>query len=217
MTIMTHIRRNCIPGLIFFAGFVGCAGSMHPREVMPGSQDSAVYAALVDSLFRRGASDTLFVSDSTITFRVPSDANRPPIRQAPWPTPLMDTIRGAWWRTFDAMPRELMVRLGNVSATREPIASLALPLPVHRLTRTELREIFQLGPFGGWREFDRRYPRARGYSSFTRIVYPSDDRQALVYYEYHCGGLCGGGNLVLLTRGDDRSWHVSKVLMLWIS
>ena len=104
-----------------------------------------------------------------------------------------------------------------MTATREPTSALDLPKPLILLTPGELGAIFQFGVGRGWDEFFRRYPQAKGYSSWSRISYGNDGRQALLYYEYHCGGLCGRGDLVLLARDDDDKWHVRQVLNFWIS
>jgi hypothetical protein len=69
---------------------------------------------------------------------------------------------------------------------------------------------------GGWIEFARRFPRAKRYSAFSRIAYSPDALTALMYYEYHCGGLCGGGDMVVVVREGDR-WRAKQILNLWIS
>jgi hypothetical protein len=85
------------------------------------------------------------------------------------------------------------------------------------LTGAELHEIFSSGP-NGWTEFHRRYPKQRGYLGLSPVAFSADSLDALVYYEYHCGGLCGRGDAVWLNRSaaTDR-WRLRKRVMFWIS
>jgi hypothetical protein len=49
------------------------------------------------------------------------------------------------------------------------------------------------------------------------VAYSADRRTAAIYYEYHCGGLCGAGNVVVLELAADNRWHVKTVLLQWVS
>ena len=53
----------------------------------------------------------------------------------------------------------------------------------------------------------RAFPGARGVSSFSRVGFDRSGTQALVYEVGVCGTLCGGTQLVLLEKYDDR-WIV---------
>lgn len=88
---------------------------------------------------------------------------------------------------------------------------------MRQLSVAELREIFRAGPGEGWVEFARRFPGARRYAAFSPVAYAADGRSALVYYEYHCGGLCGAGHLVFLERQADDRWRVTVALQTWVS
>lgn len=169
------------------------------KPVSPVSIDTAVYAALLDSIGLRPLPDTLLLGDSTLTFRAPTGGI---------PT----------WRTqFDSIPSELPPKLEVASQTKLPSSALALPRPVRIVARVELDEIFASGP-DGWREFYRRYPRQRSWILFSPIAFSVDSVHALVYYEYHCGGLCGGGDAVWLMRNAKTGrWFVRKRVMFWVS
>jgi hypothetical protein len=69
----------------------------------------------------------------------------------------------------------------------------------------------------GWDTFYRTFPGSRGYVEFTAPVFSSDHQQALVYVSHSCGGLCGTGWLVNLTRQADGHWRIAAQPMLWIS
>jgi hypothetical protein len=181
-------------------------------------QDSSVYSAVLDSVFPSRTSDTLLVRDSTLIFRMPRESNRPPAPDSVRSPGIrfVDSLRRDWWRKYDAIPHELLRRLEVVTLVREASSALQLPRPLYLISNAELRAIFSSGVNGGWIEFARRFPQAKRYSAFSKIAYTSDTSMALTYYEYHCGGLCGGGDIVLLVREGDR-WRVKQILNLWIS
>lgn len=163
------------------------------------SMSAQVYAALIDSLYKQPDSDTLLIADSTMSFRVPTNAV------------------SKWRQQFDSIPSDLPPQLEVASRSWQPSTSLPLSRPIRVLPYTELREIFKSGPGGGWAEFSRRYPRQRQYLRLTPIVFSADSLDALTYYEYHCGPLCGGGDAVWLKRDAAGRWSVRKVVWFWIS
>lgn len=179
---------------------VACGPTAGPASVAPRvAPERAVYAALIDSVYTRPVRDTLLLGDSTIGFRAPSGGI-------------------LTWRTqFDSIPRALPLALDEVSRVTRASATLPLSRPVRIITDAERREIFARGIEVGWVEFYRRYPRQRRYLRFSPVAFSSDSLDAMVYYEYYCGGLCGGGNAVWLTRRDDHTWRVRKVVGLWVS
>ena len=161
--------------------------------------DTDVYAALIASIHTRQIPDTLLVGDSTLQFRAP---------QGGVPR----------WRTqFDAVPAELTHGLETLSRSRRASAQLSLPRPVRIVSADALREIFSPRMRGGWQEFHRRYPNQRGYLRFSPVAFSADTLDALVYYESHCGGLCGRGEAVWLTRRASAHWRVRKVVGCWVS
>jgi hypothetical protein len=175
-----------------------CACATRPAPVAQPNSEVAVLAALLDSWYRNGLPDTLVVWDSTLSFRPPENPTNP-----------------SWIAQYDSLPRELVVELARISAQRASAARLELPRPVRLLSATEHRQIFREGP-RGWPEFHRRFPSARAYFAFTPVVFGPGGRDALVYFEYHCGGLCGGGNLVWL-QSAEQSWRVRQRVEFWVS
>ncbi len=91
------------------------------------------------------------------------------------------------------------------------------PLPGGRasavMASDEIPRTFQLD---FWKRFYERHPGSAGYFQATRAVVSGDGRQALIYVEHSCGGLCGSGDLHLL-RFRDGQWRVETSYMLWIS
>jgi hypothetical protein len=187
-------------------------------QTTQSDQDLSVYSAVLDSVFPSRIPDTLLVIDSTLRFRMPLESNRPAASDSLLSPDRyrFDGLRRDWWRRYDAIPHGLVRRLEAVSLVRQPSSALRLPRPVYLLSKVELREIFSSQVTAGWIEFARRFPHSKRYSAFSKIAYSSDALTALMYYEYHCGGLCGGGDIVLLVREGGR-WRVKQILNLWIS
>lgn len=187
------IRRS-----IFLALLAVFAGGSS-RVPSPMSVEADVYAALLDSLERKPLPDTLLVGDSSLRFRAPTGGV------------------SSWRGEFNAIPPDLPRRLEAASRKRVPSHLLGLPRPLKVLTRAELAEIFGAGP-AGWIEFHRRYPHQRSYIELSPVAFSTDSLDALVYYEYHCGGRCGGGDAVWLSRTSTASgWHVRKRIPFWVS
>ena len=69
---------------------------------------------------------------------------------------------------------------------------------------------------GWWEDFYKTFPDSRGYVQFTAPVYSGDRKHALIYVSHSCGGLCGTGWLIYLSKSNGR-WEISARQMLWIS
>ncbi len=55
-----------------------------------------------------------------------------------------------------------------------------------------------------------------GLVSLSRVGFNRDHNQAVVYMSYVCGGLCGHGFVLLLSKSGDQ-WQVVNKRRLWIS
>jgi hypothetical protein len=186
--------------LVLAAGLlsVECAPPSHSSPP-DHAAEAGVYAALVDSLFTRPVPDTLLVAESTLVFRAPHGG-----------VP-------EWHAQFDSIPKALPPALETISLVRRSSRSLPLHRPIRLVTRAELREIFVRGRLDSWDEFYRRYPRQRNLLQFSPVAFSTDNRDALVYYEYHCGFECGGGEIVWLVRTERGQWRVRKMVEVWVS
>ena len=67
-----------------------------------------------------------------------------------------------------------------------------------------------------WESFYRRYPHSSGLVFFSKVGFNDRHDQAFVYVATSCGGLCGGGDYVLLKKVNGE-WIVSKEENLWVS
>ena len=80
-------------------------------------------------------------------------------------------------------------------------------IPIKLLDRAGREEFF--GPTLKWDQFFERYPGAHALIEFSRVGFTSDMQQALVYAEFICGGRCGWGQLIRLTR-QQESWVIQQ-------
>lgn len=168
------------------------------EQSAPVALEEGAYAGLLLHIYRGTPPDTVVAIDSTLVFRVPTGG------------------RPEWRREFDDIPAPLTKSLADTSARRFPIGRLPLSRRVRALTAEEQRTIFGDGVNTGWERFHSQFPGAGQYIGLTPVVFNAGRTQALVYYEYHCGGLCGGGTLALLTR-EAGVWRVRKTVMFWVS
>lgn len=64
--------------------------------------------------------------------------------------------------------------------------------------------------------FPTTSPPAIGYIRFSKIVFNATQTKALLRYDWHCGGNCGRGELLLMEK-TNGNWHIKQAEMLWIS
>src|SRR6185436_8730148 len=60
----------------------------------------------------------------------------------------------------------------------------------------------------------KTHPASR-YFSLSRVAFNDKGDLALIYFVVTCGGRCGTGNLILLSK-SNRGWEVVKDYELWI-
>lgn len=139
------------------------------------------------------------VDDITITFKLPSrDPN------------------SSWSARFDVIPATLSGRLAELSAAPQLAEVALLGASARPITGATLDDVFHDGS-KGWMEFYRRFPGSRGYLALSPIAFSDDESQALIYFERHCGGLCGEGELAWLWRDRPGHWQVLRLLRFWVS
>ena len=84
------------------------------------------------------------------------------------------------------------------------------------ITDSDVKRLFHDSIEGGWDLFHAKYPRATSINTLSRVGFNKDRTEALVYWTYSCGGLCGQGQYVLLGKRDGH-WKIEKESMTWIS
>jgi hypothetical protein len=91
-----------------------------------------------------------------------------------------------------------------------------LPVECTLITSDEVNGHFGPPGSGGWISFNQAYPLSRGFLRFSRVAFNRSATQAFLYVEHRCGGLCGTGHHVFLSK-QDGNWVVKKTHLLWIS
>lgn len=69
---------------------------------------------------------------------------------------------------------------------------------------------------GDWLDFYKQYPGSSGIVTWSRVGFNADGTQAIFYYEKACGGLCGGGNYVVMEKRDG-GWIIGIESSMWVS
>lgn len=84
------------------------------------------------------------------------------------------------------------------------------------ISREQLNLFFKGSNGGGWKKFHETYPDSDGYAGFSRVGFNGKKDNAIVYFEYSCGGLCGSGYYLTLNKKKGH-WEVSSRKMVWVS
>lgn len=93
----------------------------------------------------------------------------------------------------------------NQKSTQLP-KELALELPVKLVEEDTVMTIFSKG--GRWKEFDERFPKARGLVRISRVGFSRDKKTALIYFEWLGAGMLGFGRVHVL-RLEAGKWRVT--------
>jgi hypothetical protein len=54
-----------------------------------------------------------------------------------------------------------------------------------------------------------------GLLTLSEIAFDSDHLRAIVTYDFNCGGLCGHGKMLALTKSGEE-WKISKICVRWM-
>ncbi len=120
--------------------------------------------------------------------------------QTKGPHPAEETIRN-----FNA--------LGGYSCPLVPPTDSAVRYQL--ITQDELDRTFKQG-VSGWTQFYARHPKSGGYWEFSPVAYDAKKEEALVRMDRYCGGTCGAGNVILLSKKSNH-WIVVNIFGTWIS
>ena len=97
------------------------------------------------------------------------------------------------------------------------VKQLDVPIKYVLVGPKELELLFPKGEFDrAWSRFYEKYPGSSGMVSFSNVGFNRDLTQAVVSTGRGCGGLCGAGYFVLLTK-DENVWTVKTKVGTWVS
>lgn len=107
-----------------------------------------------------------------------------------------------------ALVRDLVA--GNVRAYAMP------DLGSGTVVMAKRKDIEEVLATDGWKRFHELFQHSGGFLSATRTVLSSDGTHALIYIEYGCASLCGGGRVYYMTQ-KDSSWKIEQSYRVWDS
>lgn len=99
-----------------------------------------------------------------------------------------------------------------------PLArKLDIPIDYELVGPKVLEQLFPKGEFDrAWSRFYTKYPKSSGIISFSNPGFNRDYTQAVVSTGRGCGGLCGAGYMLLLTKSQNV-WTVKTKQNIWVS
>lgn len=171
--------------------------SVPPQGCVLTSEDYAVYSAvLLDHVERRAPED----NGDLIIYEV--------TRSAEDYIPRMWEVRAPLRQVSDETVAHFNSREKNHCRLK---SQLDRAIPYRVASEEDLEKTFKRGD---WPAFSREYPKSFGFWRLSPIGYNTRGTEALVYVEHNCGGLCGGGMLVVLKK-EDSHWIVKDRVILW--
>lgn len=113
---------------------------------------------------------------------------------------------------FDMMSRESTTMRVHIPSELLPPA-----VRVDYISRAALITVFQHDPSGEcWSTLSEKCPGSQWVAAFSPVGFSVDRRQAVFYFEMHCGSSCGSGYGVLMRQGPI-GWEVEGHRLQWIS
>lgn len=177
------------------------------------AQENAVYAVVLDSLFASRDPQQLVISETT-TERLTLSDLVPEFWHDISSIPGLERSAYKDFQVINRLPRTLQrlegVRAPVVLATRAVLDSLPrdLSLPPPGAPNQDWSEY--------WRAFYQLFPGSIGVTTFSRVGFSPDLRQALVIVDHGCGSLCGSGRIILLQNENGR-WRIVVEQSTWVS
>ena len=164
-------------------------------------QEEGVYSTVLNDVYvREGANRLVIEDDTTLHTLTPEE-----IRNA------MAVLKRGTWNDLD--PRVVEDLLGKNSGASKLTGRLNSKVDVLMLSKEELAAIGVSEDF--WKEFFARYPD-QSIITLSRVGFSDDRRSALVVTGEQCGGRCGKGMYVYLTREGDH-WTIKHKIWAWAS
>lgn len=199
----------------------------------PGSAPEEAFPTKAPTLARDPALQTAQIARSVVDFHL---SRRGEASEGEYLVVLTPTLRacpvseGENFGTWECLPTQILEQVENLGlpplapselraafiAANERSTEVTLSsLDSARLVSAEeVERIFKEG--GWWDDFYREYPGSIGYLKLSSPGLSRDGSKAVVYAHHHCGGLCGTGRILHLSR-TETGWSITSERMLWIS
>jgi len=185
---MVRMRRMAACLVVAVLWIVGCRQVSRAGRPSP-APESPVAAAVYDALITQLELDrkTVYVASASKQYRVGER-----------------TDSGRQGARADSVPLALAKRLEDLSRVPRAATTLSLPKGVRIVTEEESDRLQREG-FG-----------AQVVLAVSPVALSEDSSDALIYYELHCGGLCGHGAVAWFRRARDGGWHFQASRRYWI-
>lgn len=145
----------------------------------------------------------LVVDDQSIGFRSDTEDSRRDSMASEFLTgPMLDAFTS---RKF----REELIQANRV---RHALDLSGIPDLIPTLT-ADLESVLARD---GWSAFYETWPDSTGLVRMSRPVLSADRRQALIFVEFRCAGMCGHGDIYLLER-IGAGWRIVRLSSVWMS
>ena len=200
---MFIVRRKLI--LLAFLGVIltgqGVSGYRTYAEDGPDADEYAVYAALFAEKGNDKQGTQIVLEDATVVNDTFSKRMDQKSIEKLFGLPSQDAIQ------------DFVTKNRKSSVLKDQFKMKATIILINN---SDVKRLFHDSIDGGWELFHAKYPNATSINTLSRVGFNKDRTEALVYYTYSCGGLCGQGQYVLL-RKHDSYWKIEKESMTWIS
>jgi hypothetical protein len=122
---------------------------------------------------------------------------------------------------FQRMPELARETIDDFHSRKKECHSLTnkldVPIKYVLVTSKDLERLFPEKEFDrAWTRFYAKYPESSGTINFSNPGFNRDYTQALLSTGRLCGGLCGAGYFVFLTK-DRGTWTVKTKIGTWVS
>ncbi len=82
------------------------------------------------------------------------------------------------------------------------------------ISKRKFNSFFKRDIYKDWDQIYKKY-QSNWVAEFSEVSFSGN--YAAVYYGYHCGGLCGSGQLLVLEKKESANWVVISRINLWMS
>ena len=199
-------KRNLLCGAVLIS-FIPIGGNRHETRInFVSAREYAVYSALLDEI------DESPNDGKEVTLLVINDQTEGPDKSC-----VPEEI-AQWYG--EVKSDEIKPLFENLTEKNKDSAPLYRKFKVNRqyvlLNALNFVSNFEERDLDGWNEFYKKYPGSSGYITFSRVGFNSDETKALIYRQTNCGGLCGYGGYILLSK-DNGTWKEIGAYGCWES
>lgn len=188
---------------------VSLSTSSIPPQINPETEKYAVYSALIKDMYAEDRIKLLVIGRETGCV-TPSDNEK------------VEEMRSQMESyAIKELPELKQETLADFRVKAKECHSLDkqldIPIKYVLVTDKEIEPLFPKGELDrAWRRFYSKYPDSSGILGFSNVGFNREMNQALVATSKSCGGLCGAGYYVLLTK-ENGVWKVYSKTMTWVS